>query len=110
MSDCRCGPGALWCARADGLFNVHGLHVLEVDHDDGRVVVTVESDQTLTGCPSCGVVAVAHGRRVHRVHDAPVFAAPVVLVWRKRIWRCPDQGCPVRTFSSSMTWSDHGRS
>ncbi|WNB86977.1 ISL3 family transposase [Cellulomonas sp. ATA003] len=99
MSDCRSGPSALWCARADALFNVPGLHVLEVDHDDGRVVVTVESDQTLTGCPSCGVVAVAHGRRLHRVHDAPVFATSVLLVWRKRIWRCPDDGCPVRTFS-----------
>ena len=99
MSDCRSGPGALWCARADALFNVPGLHVLEVDHDDGRVVVTVESDQTLTGCPVCGVVAVAHGRRGHRVHDAPVFATSVVLVWRKRIWRCPDAGCAVRTFS-----------
>jgi transposase len=99
VSDCRCGPGALWCARADALFNVPGLHVLEVDHRGRVVVVTVESDQTLAGCPSCGVVAASHGRREHRAHDAPVFATPVLVVWRKRIWRCPDVGCPVQTFS-----------
>ena len=86
MSDCRSGPSALWCARADALFNVPGLHVLEVDHDDGRVVVTVESDQTLTGCPSCGVVAVAHGRR----HPARPLPPEQLWTWlQDRPLACP---------------------
>lgn len=42
-----------------------------------------------------------HGRRVHRVHDAPAFGTPVVVLWRKRIWRCADPGCAVRTFSET---------
>lgn len=53
----------------------------------------------LTGCPACGVVAVGHGRRSHRLADAPSFGMPVLVVWRKRTWRCPDAGCPVVTFS-----------
>jgi transposase len=65
----------------------------------GRLLLTVETDQTVAGCPSCGVVAVGHGRRVHRVHDAPCFAASTVLVWRKRIWRCSEPACPIQTFS-----------
>lgn len=75
------------------------MHVLEVAHNGaGRLVVTVETDEVLTGCRSCGVVAIGHGRRVHQVHDAPAFGASVLIRWRKRIWRCPDAGCSVVTF------------
>jgi transposase len=84
------------------MFNAPGLHVLDVAHDaGGRLVVTVESDEVLTGCRRCGVVAVGHGRRVHRVHDAPAFGTSVLIRWRKRVWRCPDPGCPVATFSET---------
>ncbi|WP_211223267.1 transposase family protein [Propionicicella superfundia] len=75
------------------------MHVLKAAHEPGRVVVTVETDQVLTGCPACGVVAVGHGRREHRRADAPLFGTPVLVVWRKRTWCCPDPGCPVVTFS-----------
>jgi hypothetical protein len=60
---------------------------------DGR------ADQSLAGCPTCGVVAVGHGRRAHVAADAPCFGAPVRLLWHKRIWRCREQACPVTTFS-----------
>ncbi len=77
MSHCRCGPGASWCARTDELFGVEGIHVLAVaSRDDGTVVLDVETDQMLAGCPDCGVVAVGHGRRVQVVHDAPCFGRP----------------------------------
>jgi transposase len=73
-----CAPGTSWCARADEIFGVDGLHVLEVTtRDDGVLVLDVESDQTLTGCPDCGVVAVGHGRSVQVLHDAPCFARAV---------------------------------
>jgi hypothetical protein len=49
--------GLRWCARADVIFDVPGRHVLDVEDDrDGRLIVTVESDQVETGCPSCGVL------------------------------------------------------
>ena len=82
MSESRCGAGAPWCARADEMFNARGLHVLDVGHDaGGRLVVTVETDETLTGCRRCRVVAVGHGRRVHHAHDAPAFGTPVRIAW-----------------------------
>lgn len=60
MSESRCSDGAHWCARADEMFNAPGLHVLEVVHDGrGLLVVTVETDEVVTGCRSWGVVAVA---------------------------------------------------
>jgi transposase len=76
------------------------MHLLDVDRDDrGRLLLTVETDQAAMGCRSCGVVAVGHGRREHRVHDAPCFGTPTVVRWRKRVWRCLDPRCPVGTFS-----------
>jgi hypothetical protein len=60
-----CGSGARWCARADAMFDVAGLHVLEVAIDElARLVLTVESDRISAACPSCGVIATNHGRRV----------------------------------------------
>jgi transposase len=50
--------------------------------------LTVESHPAETGCPSCGVIAIGHGRRLRRLHDIPAFGAPVELVWRQRRYRC----------------------
>ncbi|MDI3214095.1 transposase family protein [Arthrobacter sp. AL12] len=55
--------------------------------------------RSATGGPDCGVIAVGHGRRRVRLHDIPYFGRPVRLPWAKRVWRCPDQGCPRMTFA-----------
>jgi transposase len=101
VSDCRCGAGARWCARADALFQIADMHVLDVARDGERLVLTVETEQTIAGCPTCGVVAVGHGRREHRVGDAPCFATPTMVRWRKRIWRCLEPACSTTTFSET---------
>jgi transposase len=101
-----CAPGTSWCARADEIFGVDGLHVLEVTtRDDGVLVLDVESDQTLTGCPDCGVVAVGHGRRVQVLHDAPCFARAVRVRWFKRIWRCREPACPRATWTEDHSFA-----
>ena len=70
-----CGSGARWCARADAIFDVPDMHVLDVEIDDRqRLVLTIESGQMEAACPACGVLAVGHGRRVRVLHDAPCFA------------------------------------
>jgi hypothetical protein len=56
-------------------------------------VIYVETDTDATGCPECGVVAVAHGRRRVAVRDLPVSGRLVVLLWAKR---CPDPYCSAR--------------
>ena len=66
---------------------------------DGEVWLMVETVADVVGCDTCGTRAVGHGRRVVRVRDLPAGDRPVVLVWRKRIWRCPDADCGVRTWS-----------
>lgn len=103
MPHCTCGAAcqhaSRWCARADLLLGLDGLHVLDVDRGADRLVVTIESDADVGGCPDCGVVAVGHGRRVHTVADAPCFGTTVRLRWVKRLWRCREPACPRVTFS-----------
>ena len=102
MPHSMCGSGARWCARADAIFDVPGMHVLDVEVDDQqRLVLTVESGQLAHGCPSCGVLAVGHGRRVRLLHDAPCFGRVTLVRWLVRIWRCREPGCPTGTFSEA---------
>ncbi|MET4096680.1 transposase family protein [Arthrobacter sp. UYCu712] len=93
-----CSDGR-WCTRADALLGVEGIHVNSVTTSGTGLVLGVETGEDVTGCPDCGVVAVGHGRRQVRLHDIPCFGGPVRLLWAKRLWRCPDPGCPRTTFT-----------
>jgi hypothetical protein len=81
-TSCGAVPGG-YCARVDSLFNMSGVHVVDVSwrHLDGgqreRLVLTVETHPDPMGCPGCGVLGTGHGRRVRRLHDIPAFGAPV---------------------------------
>jgi len=103
-TSCCTLPGG-YCARVDTLFNMPGVHVLEVvwRERSGRIPaglrLLVETDPGETGCGGCGVIAIGHGRRLRRLHDIPAFGAPVELVWRQRRYRCAEPACPVRGFS-----------
>src|SRR5215212_8765086 len=100
MDHLMCGSGARWCARADAIFDVPEMHVLDVEVDtQQRLVLTVESGQVAAGCPACGVMAIGHGRRVRTLHDAPCFGRVTLLRWLVRIWRCQEPACPTGTFS-----------
>lgn len=96
-SCCR-GAGG-YCQRCDLLLGLPGLHVTGVQRDDVGLRVEVESLRPeVMGCPTCGVVAHAHGRQWVELIDAPCFTAPVSLWWRKRRWVCPEPMCPVTSF------------
>jgi transposase len=102
MPHSMCGSGARWCARADAIFDVPDMHVLDVEIDDQqRLVLTIESDQLEAACPRCGAVAGGHGRRVRMLHDAPCFGRVTMLRWLVRIWRCREPACPAGTFSEA---------
>src|SRR5687767_3208142 len=100
---CCAGPGG-YCARVDTLFNLPGVHVLDVVWLERRgklpagLRLMVETHPTAAACPSCGVVAAGYGRRLRRLHDIPAFGAPVELVWRHRRYRCVELSCPVSVF------------
>lgn len=103
MSDptvcCARSPADEYCDRCDLLVGLDGVRVVAVVAGPRRLTVTVESPPAAMGCPSCGVVAVSHGRRTHTLIDTPCFGRPVRLVWRKRTWSCPEPACEVATFT-----------
>jgi transposase len=48
------------------------------------------------------VRATPHGRRLVRVRDLPIGGRPVVLWWRKRLWRCGEPACGVWTWTERV--------
>ena len=65
----------------------------------GDLWLMVATTGDTAGCEGCGTRAVGHGRREVKVRDMPIGDRRVVLVWRKRLWRCPDPDYPVKTWS-----------
>jgi len=93
----RCPSPNAYCGNCALLVGLESLHVIEVERGLEQLRVTVESAPSLTGCRSCGVVSLSHGRRAVELIDAPCFGRPVRVLWRKRTWSCAEPGCPVGT-------------
>jgi len=65
-----------------------GFVVLAAGEYGGELELLIETTESVTGCPRCGVVAALHDRRPRWVRDLPAGGRPVTLVWFKRVWRC----------------------
>jgi transposase len=81
------------------LVGLPGFHVIKVLRADDRLIIDIESETRIVGCPKCGVIAQNRGRRVHDLVDAPCFGASVKLRWHKRTWRCVESECPSGVFT-----------
>ena len=86
-------------APAVALLGLDGFVVLAAAELVGEVELLVETPETVTGCPRCGVVAEPHGRRPVSVRDVPIAGRPTVLVWSKRLWRYVEPACGQRTWA-----------
>ena len=80
-------------SSAVALLGLEDLVVLAATEVDGKLHQLIETTADRVGCPSCGVVAVPHGRRRVWVRDLPAGGRPVALRWSKRVWRCEDAEC-----------------
>jgi transposase len=85
------------------LLGLDGFELLDVQLAEGEWHLTIETVAMAVGCAGCGVPAEPHGRRRVRVRDLPVGGRPVVLTWRKRLWRCVEPACTVRTWTEIST-------
>lgn len=86
---------------AGAALGLPGFVVLAAAEYGGELELLVETRESVTGCPGCGVVATLHDRKPRWVRDLPAGGRPVVLVWFKRVWRCPERGCSQRTWSET---------
>jgi len=76
------------------------VNVLGVDDDaDGPLRVHVEARAGRPVCPRCGGPVWRKDRDRVMLVDLPAFGRPVRLVWHKQRWECPDDACPVGTFT-----------
>ena len=89
-------------ASASRVLGLDGFQVLAAEVVTGEWQLTVQTTATVVGCTGCGVRAELHGRRTVRVRDLPIGGRPVVLAWRKRIWRCREETCQVGTWTEQM--------
>jgi transposase len=86
-------------ASASRLLGLDGFQVVSAELQGGEWQLVVQTTATVIGCAGCGVRATPHGRRTVRVRDLPIGGRPVVLAWRKRLWRCREPACQVRTWT-----------
>jgi transposase len=86
-------------ASASRLLGLDGFEVITAEVIGGEWQLEIQTTVTVVGCQGCGVRAAPHGRRVVRVRDLPIGGRPVILAWRKRIWRCREPACGVRTWT-----------
>jgi transposase len=84
---------------AETIVDLPGFVVLAAGEYGGELELLVETTATEVHCGRCGGPARAHDRREHLLRDVPVSGRATVLVWWKRIWRCPDPACPTRTWT-----------
>jgi transposase len=81
------------------LLGLDGFEVTAAEVTDDEWQLAVQTTASPVGCAACGTQARLHARRTVRVRDLPMGGRPVVLAWRKRIWRCVEPACEVRTWT-----------
>jgi transposase len=81
------------------LLGLDGFEVTAAEVVDEEWRLVVQTTATTMGCGACGSQARLHARRTVQVRDLPIGGRPVVLCWRKRIWRCVEPTCGVRTWT-----------
>ena len=114
-TSCCVVPGG-YCARVDTLFNLPGVHVLDVAWREiaqqavsGGAAAAGGDRPGRDRLPGLRGDRGGHGRRLRRLHDIPAFGAPVELVWRQRRYRCVEPACPVGGFSEDHRLAGRGR-
>jgi transposase len=86
-------------ASGSALLGLDGFQLVSAELAGGEWQLAVQTTATVIGCGGCGVRATPHGRRTVRVRDLPIGGRPVVLIWCKRLWRCGEPACGVRTWT-----------
>ena len=86
---------------AVAVLGLEGFVLLAAAEVDGELHQLVETQANAVACTGCGTRAVSKGRRRTKVRDLTCGGRPVVVVWNKRLWRCPDDDCDVNSWTET---------
>ena len=86
---------------AVAVLGMEGFVLLAAVEVDGELHQLVETHASVVGCRGCGTRALSKGRRRTKLRDLPCGGRPVVVVWNKRLWRCGDPDCEVKSWSET---------
>ena len=81
------------------VLGLDGFELIQAREVGGEVWLYAQTTAARTGCAGCGAVATLHDRRHSVVRDPPVGGRAARLVWDKRVWRCDENLCGVRTWT-----------
>jgi transposase len=87
------------CARCALFIGLRDVDVVELKEAYPGLVLTIETKRKPVGCPSCGVLARAKGRRAVQLVDLPCFDRRTTTIWVKRRFTCLDPDCERGSFT-----------
>lgn len=88
------------CELLVGLPAVRVLGI--VDERDGPLWVHIETTDARPSCPGCAAPAVVKDRARVELVDLPVFGRRARLVWHKHRWSCPNESCPMLSWTAEV--------
>lgn len=98
------------CPTAAVMFGTETVRVLAAGEVDGELHLLVETTERIEGVP---VLRCRHGRAPapgHLLRDAPFGHRPVVVMWRKPIFRCAETVVPGgHVLARTTHWPASGR-
>jgi transposase len=82
------------------LVGLPDVNILGVDDGvNGFLCIYIESNAERPGCSHCGVLAQMKDRTAVELVDLPCFGRPTRLIWHKCRWKCPEDSCPVGSWT-----------
>lgn len=79
------------------------LHLDQMSLDEGFIHLSVSTQQTENGCPTCGVLSSRiHSSYLRHFTDLPFAGFMIRLHWRVRRFFCDNPNCPKVTFSEQI--------
>lgn len=97
---CARPTAARYYFRCDLVLGMDGMLVIGGAPDQcGGLTFAIESPPGPAACPECGVIAPGRAGLSSSWWTPPTGARPVVIMWRKRRWRCLETACWVAVFT-----------
>lgn len=76
------------------------LRLIGFQVKDNDIFAEVETYKKPVYCPSCTTAAEPKDRRTSTIRDLPLGDKSLILLWKKRVWTCPNPEC------SEITWTE----